>query len=155
MADSDTAKHVGTVLRRVLWEVARVSILLPEGLDALNVLEAFRQGRSSLLVTTASAIRGLDLPAIHAIYCLGAPSTAADYAHTAGRLGRIGAAPGDEPAQVVSIVTKGAQVQQLRDTADALGIQLREITAAPPRSLSQHDEIDVLRKGLNDVFEMY
>ncbi|KXZ53661.1 hypothetical protein GPECTOR_6g578 [Gonium pectorale] len=57
-----------------------------------NLLNAFRRGKMRALVVSDVAARGLDVPACDAVFNLELPSSAAHYAHRAGRTGRLSAA---------------------------------------------------------------
>lgn len=89
--DERSAKLAATALRASLWGVHSLAVLLPTGREPTRAAHAFRDGRASLLLATPAAARGLDLPAVEAVYSLGPPSGgAADYLHRAGRVGRLG-----------------------------------------------------------------
>jgi ATP-dependent RNA helicase DBP3 len=53
-------------------------------------LEEFKSGRSTLLVATDVAARGLDIPAVKVVLNVTFPLTAEDYVHRIGRTGRAG-----------------------------------------------------------------
>jgi len=55
-----------------------------------SVIERFRQGSLSFLVTTDLAARGLDIPDISHIISLDLPEEINAYVHRAGRTGRAG-----------------------------------------------------------------
>ncbi|KAL6770738.1 hypothetical protein ACKKBF_B32455 [Auxenochlorella protothecoides x Auxenochlorella symbiontica] len=145
------AAAIADPLRRVLWGAARLSVLLPGGADALRTLSAFRDGSATLLVTTPAAARGLDLPAVQAVYCLGPPADAAQHAHVVGRLGRIGGGPGT----ATSLVTPGAELEQLRAVAAELGVRVEPLAAPEAVPLDPEAGVQRLRKGLDDLFSMY
>lgn len=58
--------------------------------SSLRVMEMFACNRTSVLVTTAAATRGLDFPQVTDVLNLGIVGSAADYVHRAGRVGRVG-----------------------------------------------------------------
>ena len=58
--------------------------------SSLRVMEMFACNRTSVLVTTASATRGLDFPQVTDVLNLGIVGSPADYVHRAGRVGRVG-----------------------------------------------------------------
>ena len=90
-SDEQAAKVAAKALRASLWGVHTLAVLLPSGREPTRAAHAFRDGRASLLLATPAAARGLDLPAVAAVYCLGPPGGgAADYLHRAGRAGRLG-----------------------------------------------------------------
>ncbi|KAK9456402.1 hypothetical protein V1511DRAFT_510214 [Dipodascopsis uninucleata] len=55
-----------------------------------NALEDFKSGRSTLLLATDVAARGLDIPSVKLVINLTFPLTAEDYVHRIGRTGRAG-----------------------------------------------------------------
>lgn len=84
-------------------EASRVERLLnSRGLDIVAIhgdlsqaqrthaLEQFKSGRSSLLLATDVASRGLDIPEVKLVINLTFPLTAEDYVHRIGRTGRAG-----------------------------------------------------------------
>lgn len=90
-SDEQAAKVAAKALRASLWGVHTLAVLLPSGREPTRAAHAFRDGRASLLLATPAAARGLDLPAVAAVFCLGPPAGgAADYLHRAGRAGRLG-----------------------------------------------------------------
>merc|ERR1719440_2690452 len=58
--------------------------------SSLRVMEMFACNRTSVLVTTAAATRGLDFPQVTDVLNLGIVGSPADYVHRAGRVGRVG-----------------------------------------------------------------
>lgn len=68
----------------------------------VQALHSFRDNKSSLLIATPQAARGLDLPAVSHVYNLGPADTPTEYLHRAGRAGRIGSPPGGECCSVPS-----------------------------------------------------
>jgi ATP-dependent RNA helicase DBP3 len=56
----------------------------------INSLDEFKAGRSTLLVATDVAARGLDIPAVKVVINVTFPLTAEDYVHRIGRTGRAG-----------------------------------------------------------------
>ena len=63
-------------------------------LTIVQALHSFRDNKSSLLIATPQAARGLDLPAVSHVYNLGPPEDPTEYLHRAGRAGRIGSPVG-------------------------------------------------------------
>ena len=55
-----------------------------------NALEAFRTGRAPLMVATAVAARGLDIPNVTHVISYDLPTDVDDYVHRIGRTGRAG-----------------------------------------------------------------
>ena len=69
-----------------------------------NVLNDFRRGRLRAMVVSDVVARGLDVSECDAVFNAELPSSAAHYAHRAGRTGRM-----DAPGSVVSLVTRAEQ----------------------------------------------
>jgi ATP-dependent RNA helicase RhlE len=57
-----------------------------------DVLDAFKAGRTDVLVTTDLAARGIDIPALEAVVNYDLPRSPTQYVHRIGRTGRAGAA---------------------------------------------------------------
>lgn len=57
-----------------------------------TVWQDLREGRANVLVTTDSAMRGIDLPGVTHVWHWGLPFDARDWAHRSGRCGRFGRA---------------------------------------------------------------
>jgi ATP-dependent RNA helicase DDX3X len=55
-----------------------------------NALEAFRAGRAPIMVATAVAARGLDIPNVTHVISYDLPTDVDDYVHRIGRTGRAG-----------------------------------------------------------------
>ena len=67
-------------------------------------MHAFRDNAATLLLATGSASRGLDLPGVTHIVNLGVPSSAVEYLHRAGRVGRLGSlSPGAVMLVLISV----------------------------------------------------
>lgn len=73
-----------------------------------QALHSFRDNRTTLLLATPSAARGLDLPALSHVYNVGPPEDATAYLHRAGRTGRIG-------STVQGVITTLVTREQLTD----------------------------------------
>ena len=69
--------------------------------ECLQALHSFRDNKSSLLIATPQAARGLDLPAVSHVYNLGPPEDPVEYLHRAGRAGRIGSPVEGAPLPVL------------------------------------------------------
>jgi superfamily II DNA/RNA helicase len=63
--------------------------------------------------------RGLDLPEIRNVFLLGVPSTAASYAHLAGRTARQ-----DQPGRAISVFSNPNEAHKLASIAKTLGLTL-------------------------------
>ena len=148
-----------------LWGL---SVLLPsaearldarEGEDGtLNVLESslrememFACDRTSVLVTTAAATRGLDFPQVTDVFNLGIVGSPADYVHRAGRVGRVGQS---ERGSVVSVLCP-SEVSDLLELGRTLKFTPKQ--REPPRpseplseKMTQEDQV----QALSDIFNL-
>ena len=148
-----------------LWGL---SVLLPsaEGLEervdeeddtlsvlesSLRVMEMFAVNRTSVLVTTAAATRGLDFPQVTHVLNLGIVGSAADYVHRAGRVGRVG----QLAKGTVTSVLCAAEVPDLV----ALGRELHfdPVEVSPPEAATLSEELSMEERvqALTDSFYLY
>lgn len=153
-ADSEEqAREVASPLRNVLWGEHSISVLLPQGSEPIKALHSFRDNKTTLLLATPAASRGLDLPAVSHVYNLQPPHDAADYLHRAGRAGRIG-------ASVAGVVTTLLSEEEEEGFLDLLGRELGvkevvKVDAPPPVDLNAEEgDIDTLKRGLEDRFNL-
>ena len=120
----EEATSVGSSLRNSLWGDHAIAVLLPtQGQDPTLVSSNFRRAAggetfgsmaasrgASVLVAPASVARGLDFANVSYVYTLGVRVTeAAEYAHIAGRTGRVGQAYGVPGHGVVTSVLRDAE----------------------------------------------
>jgi len=126
--------------------------------DAIRALHSFRDHKSSLLLCTPQAARGLDLPAVSHVYSLGCPEDSTQYLHMAGRAGRIGSTAGG----TITTLLEPEQLPQLLAIAEKLQLTIsREEAAALASALAETNtdgdeqpDLDKLRKGLEDIFNL-
>ncbi|GLC37061.1 hypothetical protein PLESTB_001395900 [Pleodorina starrii] len=88
--------------------------------NPIRALHSFRDHKSSLLLATGAAARGLDLPGVSHVYSLGPPPDATQYLHRAGRAGRIGSTSGG----IVTTLVTPEELPALLAMGDQLGIRL-------------------------------
>ena len=79
-------------------------------------LDAFREGRISLLAASDVAARGLDIPDVSHIFNFDVPWQADDYVHRIGRTGRAG-----KEGRSLTLVTP-EDIKQLKDIEKMLGV---------------------------------
>jgi superfamily II DNA/RNA helicase len=81
-------------------------------------LDAFREGRISLLAASDVAARGLDIPDVTHIFNFDVPWQADDYVHRIGRTGRAG-----KEGRSLTLVTP-EDIKQLKDIEKMLGVDV-------------------------------
>lgn len=103
-----------------------------------QAMHDFRDNKSTFLLATPAAARGLDLPAVSHIYNLSPPSDAVEYLHRAGRVGRIGAnVPGGDLTRLACCAEACACCMYDRhhrlwpDTYSAVPCQLVHVLTCP------------------------
>ncbi|GIL51789.1 hypothetical protein Vafri_7708 [Volvox africanus] len=118
--------------------------------NPIRALHSFRDNKSTLLLATGAAARGLDLPGVSHVYSLGSPPDATQYLHRAGRAGRIGSTSGG----IVTTLVTPEELPLLLDIGRQLGIRLLaeeeasgEVVGMLPRLQSPPDEYDELQEG--------
>jgi superfamily II DNA/RNA helicase len=88
-------------------------------------LDAFREGRLSLLAASDVAARGLDIPDVSHIFNFDVPWQSDDYVHRIGRTGRAG-----KEGRSLTLVTP-EDVKQLKDIEKMLGVSATWIGDPP------------------------
>lgn len=137
--DTPAAEIVAGPLRKALWGAHTLVTLLPEGREALRVVEDFDKGKASIMVCTAQVSRGLDLRNVAHVYSLDVPN-AKEYVHRAGRCGRVGAV---DPGVVTSIVSD-EEKESYENVVDELQIKSEEIETI---------EVEKMGRGTDDEEE--
>jgi superfamily II DNA/RNA helicase len=94
-------------------------------MSLMATLDAFREGRITLLAASDVAARGLDIPDVSHIFNFDVPWQADDYVHRIGRTGRAG-----KEGRSLTIVTVD-DIRQLKDIEKMLGAPVTWIGAAP------------------------
>ena len=147
--DVPAARLAADPLRSALWGQHTLAVLLPGGEEPTRAAHAFRDGAASLLLTTAAAERGMDMPSVRHVYSLGLPASASAYLHRAGRAGRLGATAG----ATVTTLCHREQLPALAAMLLPLGVALEE--AADPgadQGLGQGQGQSV--QALEDLFNL-
>jgi superfamily II DNA/RNA helicase len=88
-------------------------------------LDAFREGRITLLAASDVAARGLDIPDVSHIFNFDVPWQSDDYVHRIGRTGRAG-----KEGRSLTLVTPD-DIRQLKDIEKMLGAEVTWIDGAP------------------------
>ena len=86
-------KHMADRMKRVLKKESIESSVIHGGIvqnRRINALNAYKTGKTNILVATDVASRGLDISNISLVINLELPDTAEDYVHRIGRSGRAG-----------------------------------------------------------------
>ena len=103
----------------------------------LETLQAFRDGKTQILVASDVAARGLDMPKVSHVFNFDVPNHAEDYVHRIGRTGRAGragrahmiATPDDSVFLDAVIKFIGNEIEQI----DVEGVESASMADAPPR----------------------
>ena len=134
-------------LRKSLWGKHKLAVLLPDGKEAVRVMQDFKNQKTTLLLCTPDVERGLDMPGVDYIYSLDAPSASASYLHRAGRCGRLGATTTGVVTSVVTPEEASTLDQTMVDLEipswETLEEQVNEPSVVPSRgadSESANDE---------------
>jgi superfamily II DNA/RNA helicase len=94
-------------------------------MSRMATLDAFREGRITLLAASDVAARGLDIPDVSHIFNFDVPWQADDYVHRIGRTGRAG-----KEGRSLTIVTV-EDIKQLKDIEKMLGASVTWIGDPP------------------------
>jgi superfamily II DNA/RNA helicase len=94
-------------------------------MSRMATLDAFREGRITLLAASDVAARGLDIPDVSHIFNFDVPWQADDYVHRIGRTGRAG-----KEGRSLTIVTVD-DIKQLKDIERMLGASVTWIGEPP------------------------
>ena len=130
--DEAVAKDSIAPLRDALWGEHKLCVLLPQtGVNPLQMLEAFKNNETSVMLATPNSVRGLDFPQVTHVYTLYLPTEdPREYIHLAGRVGRVG--------QTGSVFGTGGQVFSILKSEDGpkmdtlakeLGFEFNDIAA--------------------------
>ena len=150
--DTPAAEIVAGPLRKALWGAHTLVTLLPEGREALRVVEDFDKGKASIMVCTAQVSRGLDLRNVAHVYSLDVPNVK-EYVHRAGRCGRVGAV---DPGVVTSIVSD-EEKESYENVVDELQIKSEEIETIEVEKMGrgtddEEEALSQLQRLLDDNF---
>jgi superfamily II DNA/RNA helicase len=110
-------------------------------ISRMATLDAFREGRITLLAASDVAARGLDIPEVSHIFNFDVPWNPDDYVHRIGRTGRAG-----REGISLTLVTP-ADLVRLKEIETALGTPLTWIGEAPGPAEIAGGERPVRRHG--------
>lgn len=119
--------------------------------SSLRVMEMFAVNRTSVLVTTAAATRGLDFPQVTDVLNLGIVGTSADYVHRAGRVGRVGQM---EKGTVLSVLTP-AEVPELLALGKSLHFAPTEVQPPEPPRLTDELSLEEKVQALSENYYLF
>jgi len=91
--------------------------------------------------------RGLDLPDVEYVFMLSPPSSAAGYAHMAGRTGRVGR----EGTAITLVRPKNNEVQRLAAIAEALGLKFAESMCGGAEGEADADQNLLIQDEIEDT----
>ena len=114
-------------------------------------MEMFAANRTSVLVTTAAATRGLDFPQVTDVLNLGIVGSPADYVHRAGRVGRVGQL---SRGTVMSVLCP-AEVPELLALGRELQFTPVERAAPMPPALTDEMALDDKIQALSETYYLY
>lgn len=162
----ESAAEVSRALRSSLWGDHAIAVLLPtQGENPSMITNNFRRAAGaeggfasmaqaqggSVLVAPASAARGLDFVNVSHVYTIGVSvADGAEYAHIAGRTGRVGQAG---RGVVTSLVRDADEVARLRGIVeDELGRTLLVgANSVTPEELAAGESADDVIRRLDDT----
>lgn len=196
--DAKDAAEIADPLRSALWNEHSISLMVPPGTplpslnpidpeakagtqaelagsspfsatDPISALLSFRDMRTTLLLCTGEAARGLDLPSVSHVYSLSCPEDSSSYLHRAGRAGRIGSTRGgvittlvtseEVPLLAEIMVDLGLDPTEQQDAnsgsplLDIVGEEAMEVFEQEGGS-EKDTTVDKLKKGLEDIFNL-
>lgn len=92
-------------------------------LQRTQVMNSFKRGRSSVLIATDVAARGIDVDGIDIVFNYDIPQDIEYYTHRIGRTGRAG-----KSGKAYTLVTGRKQVYALKDIARSIKADIKEIS---------------------------
>lgn len=119
--------------------------------SSLRVMELFAANRTSVLVTTAAATRGLDFPQVTDVLNLGIVGSPADYVHRAGRVGRVGQLG---RGTVLSVLCP-AEVPELLALGRELHFAPHERASPEPPTLTDELSLDEKVQILSETYYLF
>ncbi|CAH8512811.1 unnamed protein product [Heterobilharzia americana] len=117
-----------------------------------HALQSFRSGRTPILIATAVAARGLDIPNVKHVINFDLPSDIEEYVHRIGRTGRMG-----QPGSATSFFSEKNQnvvrdlVELLRESKQAIPPWLEARVAYPSGSSARRNKIGNNNNNNNNV----
>ena len=106
---AEAAVAAAKPLRKSLWGKHKLAVLLPDGKEAVRVMQDFKNQLTTILLCTPEVERGLDMPGVDFVYSLDAPSSTA----VCTIAGVTGPAPGTLCSSVCSFAVLATKVRRL------------------------------------------
>ena len=154
--DEVQAKQSIEKLRDALWGDHKLCVLLPNmGVNPLQMMQDFKNGKTSVLLATPHSVRGLDFPNVSHVYTLySAADTPRDYLHLAGRVGRIGQSGSSlgTGGRVTSIIPNNDS--SYPPMAQALNFNFVDIDVPPVIVDKEKSDVENIRRYLEDQFTL-
>lgn len=141
---NDTEK-IGELLSKLRYEGFSVDALYGDtpGRERGEVLQRFRKGRTSLLIATDVAARGLDIPGLPVVIQFEPALDADHYVHRAGRTGRMGR----EGTSITLVTHQERFIIDKLEKQLKIGIQPKALFEGRIVSLEEMNERKQLRQG--------
>lgn len=111
-------------------------------IQRIQVMNNFKKGRSSILIATDVAARGIDVDDIEVVFNYDIPQDIEYYTHRIGRTGRAG-----KSGRAYTLVTGRKQVYTLKSIGKSIGADIKELQL-PNRKTVISNKCDAI---LNDI----
>lgn len=143
-------------LRDALWGEHKVCVLLPKtGVNPLQMMQDFKDEKTSVMIATPNSVRGLDFPDLSHVYTLYLPlDDPREYVHLAGRVGRVGqmGSVRGGGGRVVSILSED-EAEKYEEMARELKFDFVDLEEPLPESFSRDTDsvLDVNEENLEEL----
>lgn len=120
--------------------------------DRISSIEAFKKGKSRLLVATDVVARGIDIEKVSHVFHYDIPNSIKDYTHRCGRSGRVGL-PG---CSIMIINDEMEMLDKLKEQFELNEIQVKDTKQMKLSYLNERVvKQDKVKKWKNDVCKLY